>query len=270
MALRRNATEMPEHRARRRFSQNFLVDRNYIMRIVRAISLSEADHVVEIGPGLGALTASLLASAGRVDVIEIDRDAARLLQERFADQRLSIHCADFLEFDLCALGSDLRLVGNLPYHISTPILFAIDQVRDCVHDCHFMLQKEVVDRMVAAPGSADYGRLSVMLQSRWQIQKLFDVPPTVFRPQPKIWSSVVRMQPEQRATIADAAVFYRVVEASFSQRRKTLRNALRELAAEEDFTKTGIDPRRRGETLSVVEFAALANQVRARLNVSSG
>ena len=261
---------MPEHRPRRRFSQNFLIDRNTIARIVRALSLSEVDHVVEIGPGLGALTASLLASAGRVDVIEIDRDAARLLQERFPDRRLGIHCADVLEFDLCALGSDLRLVGNLPYHISTPILFAIDQTRGCVQDCHFMLQKEVVDRMVAAPASADYGRLSVMLQCRWQMQKLFDVPPTVFRPQPKVWSSVVRMQPEQRTAIADPAVFHRVVEASFSQRRKTMRNALRDLAVDQDFEKTGIDPGRRGETLSVEEFAALANQLRARLNVSSG
>ena len=261
---------MPEHRARRRFSQNFLIDRNYTARIVRAISVSEADHVVEIGPGFGALTAPLLAGAKRVDVIEIDRDAVRLLQERFPDQRLSIHCADFLEFNLCALGSDLRLVGNLPYHISSPILFAVDASRGCVQECHFMLQKEVVDRMIAAPASADYGRLSVMLQCRWQMQKLFDVPPTVFRPQPKVWSSVVRMRPEQRAVIADPDVFYRVVEASFSQRRKTLRNALRGLAADEDFKATGIDPGRRGETLSVADFAALANQLHAGLSASSG
>ena len=133
-----------------------------------------------------------------------------------------------------------------------------------------MLQKEVVDRMIAAPASADYGRLSVMLQCRWQMQKLFDVPPTVFRPQPKVWSSVVRMRPEQRAVIADPDVFYRVVEASFSQRRKTLRNALRGLAADEDFKATGIDPGRRGETLSVADFAALANQLHAGLSASSG
>lgn len=261
---------MPEHRARRRFSQNFLVDHNYTSRIVSAISVSEADHVVEIGPGLGALTAPILAVAGRVDVIEIDRDAARLLQQRFSNRRLSVRCTDFLQFDLCALGAGLRVVGNLPYHISTPILFAVDASRDCVQDCHFMLQKEVVDRMVAAPASADYGRLSVMLQCRWQMQQLFDVPPTVFRPQPRVWSSVVRMRPEQRAAIADQAIFHRVVEASFSQRRKTLRNALRGLAADEDFKTTGIDSGRRGETLSVAEFAALANQLHMRISASSG
>ena len=261
---------MADHRARRRFSQNFLVDRNCTARIVRAISPSGEDHIVEIGPGLGALTAPLLTDAGYLDVIEIDRDAARVLEERYSGRKLRIHCADFLEFDLCSLGPDLRLVGNLPYHISTPILFAIDGSRECVRDCHFMLQKEVVDRMVAAPASADYGRLSVMLQCKWQMQKLFDVPPTVFRPQPKVWSSVVRMRPGQRTAIADPAIFYRVVEASFSKRRKTLRNALRELAVEEDFEITGIDPGRRGETLSVADFAALANEMHTRLSASSG
>ena len=257
------------HRARRRFSQNFLVDRACIDRIVRSIAPSRGDHLVEIGPGLGALTEPLLDAVERMDAIEVDRDAARALEERFAGQSLSIHCVDFLEFELASLGSELRLVGNLPYHISTPILFAVDQSRDCVRDCHFMLQREVVDRMVAAPASADYGRLSVMLQCRWTIQKLFDVPPTVFRPQPKVWSSVVRMLPEQTVAISDATLFYRIVEAAFSKRRKTLRNALRGIAVEDDFIACDIDPGRRGETLSVADFAGLANQLSRRITASS-
>ena len=257
------------HRARRRFSQNFLVDRPYIHRIISAIAPSESDHIVEIGPGLGALTEPLLNAANRFDAIEIDRDVAQSLEERFTVRGLKVHRADILDFDLATLGTRLRVIGNLPYHISTPILFAVDQTRNCVNDCHFMLQREVVDRMVAAPGTAEYGRLSVMLQCRWQINKLFDVPPTAFRPQPKIWSSVVHMLPEENADIADAELFYRIVEAAFSKRRKTLRNALRELLIDADFEASDIDPGRRGETLSVTDFAALANQLRSRLNASS-
>lgn len=257
------------HRARRRFSQNFLVDRSYIDRIVRSIAPGRDEHVVEIGPGLGALTGPLLGLAGRIDAIEVDRDAARALEDRFSGRSLTVHCADFLDFDLASLGSGLRVVGNLPYHISTPILFAVDRSRECVRDCHFMLQKEVVDRMIAVPASADYGRLSVMLQCRWSIERLFDVPPTAFRPQPKVWSSVLRMQPARTVDIPDAALFYRIVEAAFSKRRKTLRNALREILTEEDFELSAIDSGRRGETLSVAEFAGLADTVARRLSVSS-
>ncbi|UCH48340.1 MAG: 16S rRNA (adenine(1518)-N(6)/adenine(1519)-N(6))-dimethyltransferase RsmA [Betaproteobacteria bacterium] len=257
------------HRARRRFSQNFLIDRVCIDRIVGSVAPTRGDHIVEIGPGLGALTEPLLDAVGHMDAIEVDRDAARMLEERFAGQSLSVHCVDFLEFDLASLGSDLRLVGNLPYHISTPILFTVNQSRDFIKDCHFMLQREVVDRMVAAPASADYGRLSVMLQCRWSIEKLFDVPPTSFRPQPKVWSSVVRMLPEQTIAISDAGVFHRIVEAAFSKRRKTLRNALRGLVSEEDFETCSIDPGRRGETLSVADFAGLANQLSRRITASS-
>jgi 16S rRNA (adenine1518-N6/adenine1519-N6)-dimethyltransferase len=252
------------YRARRRFSQNFLVDRNTISRIVGSIAPSRGDHIVEIGPGLGALTEPLLQVAGRLDVIEIDRDAARMLDQRFSGSGLIVHREDVLEFDLASLGTEMRLVGNLPYHISTPILFTVDKFRRNVRDCHFMLQKEVVDRMVAAPSSSEYGRLSVMLQCRWRIEKLFDVPPTVFRPRPKVWSSVVRMVPEENARVGEDGLFYRIVEAAFSKRRKTLRNALGELATDEDFTACGIDAGRRGETLSVAEFAGLAEQVQAR------
>ncbi len=257
------------HRARRRFSQNFLVDRSYIDRIVRSIAPCRDDHIVEIGPGLGALTEPLLDAAGRIDAIEVDRDAAATLEERFSGRPLTVHCADFLDFDLATLGNGLRVVGNLPYHISTPILFAVDRYQDRVSDCHFMLQKEVVDRMIAVPASADYGRLSVMLQCRWHIERLFNVPPTVFRPQPKVWSSVVRLQPSRTVDIVDAALFYRIVEAAFSKRRKTLRNALRQILTPADFEVSGIDPGRRGETLSVAEFAALANHAGERLSASS-
>ncbi len=257
------------HRARRRFSQNFLVDRSYIDRIVRAIAPCRDDHIVEIGPGLGALTGPLLDAAGRIDAIEVDRDAAAALKDRFSGRALTVHCADFLNFDLARLGDRLRVVGNLPYHISSPILFAVDRYQDCIRDCHFMLQKEVVERMVAVPASADYGRLSVMLQCRWHVEHLFDVPPTVFRPQPRVWSSVVRLQPARTVDIVDFALFYRIVESAFSKRRKTLRNALRQILTQADFEASGIDPGRRGETLSVGEFAALANRAGERLSPSS-
>ena len=256
------------HRARRRFSQNFLVDRACIERITRAVSPSPDDHIVEIGPGLGALTEPLLDAGARVDAIEVARDAARSLQERFADRALAVHCADFLDFDLAPLGHNLRVVGNLPYHISTPILFAVDQCRNQIRDCCFMLQKEVVDRMIAIPASRDYGRLSVMLQCRWRIERLFDVPPTVFRPQPKVWSSVLAMYPATTASVPETDLFYRIVEAAFSKRRKTLRNALREILEDADFDASGIDPGRRGETLSVAEFAALAENAGKRLTSS--
>jgi len=258
------------HRARRRFSQNFLVDRAYIDRIVSAVAPSRDDHIVEIGPGLGALTEPLLDAACRIDVIEVDRDAARVLEGRFPGRNLTVHCTDFLTFDLASVGTDLRVVGNLPYHISTPILFAVDRCRDQVRDCTFMLQKEVVDRMIAAPASRDYGRLSVMLQCHWRIERLFDVPPTVFRPQPKVWSSVVCMQPARTVSVSDAGLFYRIVEAAFSKRRKTLRNALREILTDADFEASGIDPGRRGETLSVAEFAMLADHAGKRFTSSSG
>ena len=155
------------HRARRRFSQNFLIDRGYIDRIVRSIAPRKHDHIVEIGPGRGALTEPLSAAVNQMDVIEIDRDEVHLLKQRYSREALTIHCADVLAFDFRSIGNRLRIVGNLPYHISTPILFAVDAIWDSVRDCHFMLQKEVVDRMGAAPATPEYGRLSVMLQYRW-------------------------------------------------------------------------------------------------------
>ena len=261
---------MQNHRPRRRFSQNFLIDRNYVDLIVRSIAPRKDDHIVEIGPGRGALTEPLLGAAGQMDAIEVDRDHVRLLEQRFSGKGLTMHCADVLAFDFRSIGDRLRIIGNLPYHISTPILFAVDAVRDLVRDCHFMLQKEVVDRMGAAPATPEYGRLSVMLQHRWKIAPLFDVPPTVFRPQPKVWSSVVRMLPAQTVNLRNANLYRRIVDAAFSKRRKTMRNALRELVLIEDFVACDIDPGRRGETLAVADFARLANQVSMRLNASSG
>lgn len=254
------------HRPRRRFSQNFLVDKAVVAATIRAILPQRDDHVVEIGPGLGALTSSLLDAVDRIDVIEIDRDAVSELQRQFGE-RLKIHQADALKFDLTGLGENLRVVGNLPYHISTPLLFRMDAVFGRIRDCHFMLQREVVQRMVAQPDTEDYGRLSVMLQYRWRIESLFDVPPTAFQPQPKVWSSIVRMTPwpEQPARAADEALFARVVAAAFSQRRKTLRNALRLIANDEDFATCAIDPGARGETLGVSEFVRIADCVASRL-----
>jgi 16S rRNA (adenine1518-N6/adenine1519-N6)-dimethyltransferase len=259
------------HRPRRRFSQNFLVDRGLAQRIVAAIDPRPAERVVEIGPGLGALTGPLLERLDALDAVEIDRDAAETLVAKFGTGRLRLHVADVLDFDFSSLGEPLRVVGNLPYHISTPILFRIDSLHAIVRDCHFMLQKEVVQRMAAAPDCAAYGRLSVMLQYRWRIEPLFDVPPTAFRPSPKVWSSVVRMCPQHAPRRAlDETLFARLVAAAFAQRRKTLRNALRAYLDESGMRDCGVDPQARGETLAVGDFVRLADAALARLNASSG
>lgn len=260
------------HRPRRRFSQNFLVDRNVVERIVQAIDPKPGDHVLEIGPGLGALTGPLLDRLPRLDAVEIDRDAARDLQTRFPGDRLRIVIGDALRLDLSRYGPELRLVGNLPYHISTPLLFRVDSFSRQVRDCHFMLQKEVVDRMAAAPGTAAYGRLSVMLQYRWRIEPLFDVSPGCFRPQPRVHSTVVRMLPHARLPYpaSDEAALFRVVTAAFGKRRKTLRNALRDLVSDTDLEAVGIDPGLRAETLGVGEFVRIADACVSGLSVSSG
>jgi 16S rRNA (adenine1518-N6/adenine1519-N6)-dimethyltransferase len=257
---------MEPHRARKRFGQNFLADPRYVSRIVDAVDPEPGDHIVEIGPGLAALTESLVARAGHIDAIEIDRDLAARLREQFTPAHLTLHEADALEFDLRSLGSDLRIVGNLPYNISSPLLFRIASVADAVRDVHVMLQKEVVARMTAQPGTADYGRLTVMLHAIFRVERLFVVPAGAFRPAPKVESAVARLVPlrEEAPAIADAALFSRVVSGAFMQRRKTLRNALSALADERTFAAAGIDPQSRGETLSVVDFVRLADAVRAR------
>jgi 16S rRNA (adenine1518-N6/adenine1519-N6)-dimethyltransferase len=252
-------------RVRKRFGQHFLTDRHYLARIVAAIAPRAGDSMVEIGPGPGALTEELARVVKPLHVIEIDRDLAAALRERFAADEVKVHEGDVLEFDLAALGENLRVVGNLPYNISTPILFRIAGIAERVRDATFMLQKEVVDRMVAKPDTADYGRLSVMLQYRFAMAVAVRVPPGAFTPPPKVDSAVVRMEPlrASRPRARDEALFARIVTAAFSQRRKTLRNATKGLLEAAHFDAAAVDPGRRGETLSVAEYIALADAASA-------
>jgi 16S rRNA (adenine1518-N6/adenine1519-N6)-dimethyltransferase len=257
---------MQAHIPRKRFGQNFLVDAHYVDRIVTAVDPRPGDNVVEIGPGLAALTARLIAGAGRIAAVEIDRDLAAGLRERFGPEALALTVADALDFDFATLGADLRVVGNLPYNISSPLLFHLADHADVVRDIHVMLQREVVARMTAGPGTKDYGRLSVMLQTRFAVTRLFTVPAGAFRPAPNVESAVARLVPlrDARPTIADAALFARVVAAAFGQRRKTLRNALASIADATAIEAAGVDPSARGETLSVAQFVGLANHLAPR------
>jgi 16S rRNA (adenine1518-N6/adenine1519-N6)-dimethyltransferase len=255
----------PGIRPRKRFGQHFLHDRGVITRIVRAVDPRPDQRLVEIGPGLGAITLPLLEVARRMDVVEIDRDVIPVLEERARTlgAELAVHEVDALEYDFRALRGDgppLRLVGNLPYNISTPLLFHLLDAADAVEDMHFMLQKEVVDRMAAAPDTADYGRLTVMLAARCRVEKLFEVGPGAFRPPPRVDSAVVRLVPHAEAPFAvpDAARFARVVASAFGQRRKTLRNALKGVVDDAGFASANVDAGRRAETLSPAEFGALA------------
>ncbi|HMA10324.1 MAG TPA: 16S rRNA (adenine(1518)-N(6)/adenine(1519)-N(6))-dimethyltransferase RsmA [Steroidobacteraceae bacterium] len=248
-------------RARKRFGQHFLHDPAVLQRIVQAVDPRPGEHLVEIGPGQGALTALLLERAGRIDAVEIDRDLAGLLRQRWP-RSLTLHEADALRFDFAALarerGGRLRIVGNLPYNISTPLLFHLLDAVDHVVDLHVMLQKEVVDRMAAAPGSADYGRLTVMLAPRLEVQWLFDVGPGAFQPPPRVWSAVARLRVRPVPLFPVPAAYGRVVAAAFSQRRKTVRNSLRAVVAPEAWEATGIDAGARPEVLAPAQFAALA------------
>lgn len=262
------------HQARKRFGQNFLHDPWVIQRILDAVSAQPDQHLVEIGPGQGAMTAGLLETAGALDAIELDRDLIVPLSEQFAGSPLRLINADALTFDLCSLleggkqpqprtptARRLRLIGNLPYNISTPLLFRFLEQAECVEDMHLMLQKEVVDRMTAEPGTKVYGRLSVMVQTFCSAQRLFVVPAGAFRPAPKVSSAVVRLRPHRPLPypLADPAWHARIVGAAFAQRRKTLRNSLSGLVTPEQMIELEIDPRARAETLSVAHFAALAN-----------
>jgi 16S rRNA (adenine1518-N6/adenine1519-N6)-dimethyltransferase len=249
--------------ARKRFGQNFLIDAQAIDAIVAAVAPRRDDLVVEIGPGLGALTAPLLQRLDHLHVVEIDRDIVARLRPRFPADRLSIHAGDALAFDfgdLAAGGRRLRVLGNLPYNISTPLLFHLARFAGQVCDMHFMLQKEVVERMVAEPDSAAYGRLSVMLQRRFVMERLLDVPPESFDPAPRVDSAVVRLIPRPFGELAAAAEarFAALVAAAFSQRRKMLRNALKGLVDEALFARLGIAPGARAETLSVADYVRLA------------
>ncbi len=248
-------------RAKKRFGQHFLTDAHIIARIVAAIAPKRGDTMVEIGPGPGALTAPLMERLDRLHAVEVDRDLAAALRARFDATRFILHEGDVLEFDFARVGERFRAVGNLPYNISTPFLFHLAQWADRLVDATFMLQKEVVDRMAAGPGTADYGRLSVMLQYRFDMHALFDVPPESFTPPPKVESAIVRMTPlpESRLRARDDTRFAALVTAGFGQRRKTLGNTLKPFLAAADIAACGIDPQRRAETLSVKEFVILAD-----------
>jgi 16S rRNA (adenine1518-N6/adenine1519-N6)-dimethyltransferase len=255
------------HRARKRFGQNFLHDPGVMDRIVHAIAPSAQDHLVEIGPGQGAITELLLPLVKRLDAVELDRDLVRLLQGRYAEKKhFQLHSADALKFDFCRLARDherLRVVGNLPYNISTPLLFHLLENSQCIRDMHFMLQKEVVERMVASPGSKIYGRLSVMLQIRCRVQMLFPIGPGAFQPPPRVDSAFVRLTPYENPLheVTDMALFSRLVTQAFSQRRKTLRNTLRGLASETIMESCGIDPSARAEQLRLEDFACISKAI---------
>ena len=254
------------HRPRKRFGQNFLHDPVVIGKIVSAVHPTSHDRLLEIGPGQGAITAPILAAAGELSVIELDRDLIRPLQARCAELgKLEVHNADALAFDYCQLVRDapLRVIGNLPYNISTPLLFHLLEQHHCIKDMHFMLQKEVVERMAAGPGSRQYGRLSIMLQYRCRVTHLFTIGPEAFDPPPKVESAFVRLEPFDRppVQVADEALFEQLVKQAFSQRRKTLRNTLRDMLDAATITTLGIDPSARAETLAIQDFATLANYI---------
>ena len=256
----------PRH-PRKRFGQHFLNDRGVIARIIGAFRPQAEDTVVEIGPGRGALTCELIPLCREVHAIELDRDLAAQLTREFAhEQRLCLHTADALTFQFNGIRpaqDRLRCIGNLPYNISTPLLFHLLEQLECMRDMLFMLQKEVADRMGARPSTKDYGRLSVMIQWRCRVEKLFDVEPDAFLPPPKVRSSLVKLEPHPRppVEVTEPQIFARIVRTAFAQRRKTLRNSLSEILAAEKFERLGIDSRRRAETLSLDEFARISNWV---------
>jgi 16S rRNA (adenine1518-N6/adenine1519-N6)-dimethyltransferase len=252
-----------KHLAKKRFGQNFLTDRAIITSLVDAISPKRDDVMVEIGPGLGALTKPLLNKLDLLHVVEIDRDIITWMEKEYLNLGIQIHNADALKFSLKSLATQVRVVGNLPYNISTPILFHLLDNLSHITDMHFMLQKEVVERMVASPSTSAYGRLSVMLQYKLQMSYLITVPPEAFDPAPKVESAFVRCVPHATLPFVanDDALFAKVVLAAFSQRRKTLRNTLKPFMSDEAFLAVNIDPQQRAENLSVAEFVRIANHL---------
>ena len=258
---------MTRHRPRKQLGQHFLHDSTIITRITAGFKATADDFVVEIGPGKGALTGELLRSGATLHAIELDRDLCAWLTTQFADNdRFILHQADALTFDYCQLSTanrPLRLIGNLPYNISTPLMFHVLEESDCIRDMCFMLQKEVVDRIRAQPGGKDYGRLSVMMQYHCMVEKLLDVAPGAFNPPPRVKSSVIRLVPytEPPVSVKDPKGFADVVRLAFSQRRKTLRNTLKPLINSDSIETLGIDAGRRAETLTLAEFAAIANTI---------
>lgn len=260
------------HRARKRFGQNFLTDQDIIERIVDSIGPQDSEAMVEIGPGKGAITRPLLARCKHLTVVELDRDLVSLLEknaQRWAqpDSHFEIISADALQYDFSALaerlGRQLRVVGNLPYNISSPLLFHLLTTAQHVKDMHFMLQREVVERLVAQPGSKRYGRLSVMVQWQCAANALFEVPATAFSPQPKVESAIVQLTPRAEDTLdrSLSKPLLQVVTAAFSQRRKTLRNSLSTLVNEEQLQQLGIDPKVRAEVVSISDYLNIAKCV---------
>ena len=260
-------SQFPQHKARKRFGQNFLHDAGVIDRIIRSIRPRETDHLVEIGPGQGAITSGLLASGARLDVVELDKDLHPILMGQFGFlDRFRLHKGDALKFnfrELAADGEKLRVVGNLPYNISTPLMFHLLDQSDCIEDMHFMLQKEVVQRLAATAGMNHYGRLGIMVQYHCRVEHLFDVGPGAFNPVPKVDSAIVRLIPH--ATLPhpadDVEVLEILVRDAFNQRRKTLRNTLKSLLSAEEIEAEGIDPGTRPEQVDLAGFVRLANRL---------
>ncbi|SSY80399.1 16S rRNA (adenine(1518)-N(6)/adenine(1519)-N(6))-dimethyltransferase RsmA [Alysiella crassa] len=252
---------MTEHKARKRFGQNFLQDTRIISDIVHAVRPQADDIVIEIGPGLGAITQPLTQKLNRLHVCEIDRDIIQFLKKQTFAEKLTIHEGDVLAFDFRQIQGKKKIVGNLPYNISTPLLFKLSEVADEVIDMHFMLQKEVVERMVAQPKSNDYGRLSVMLQYFFDMESLIDVPPESFQPAPKVDSAVVRMIPvaNRIGKAENFQHFSDLVKQAFHQRRKTLRNNLKDIASDDDLQAVGISPQQRAEEIAPECYVQLSN-----------
>lgn len=254
-----------KHLPRKRFGQHFLKDASVIAAIIDAISPKKTDLIVEIGPGLGAITHQLLTHLDLLHAIELDRDLAAHLKKNWPAEKLLIYQADALQFNFASITGEterkMRVVGNLPYNISTPLLFHLSDFISHIADQHFMLQKEVVQRMVAPPGSRTYGRLSVMLQWQYHMESLFDVPPFAFLPPPEVDSAVIRMIPRPCPLACDKAKLEKTVAQAFSQRRKILRNTLAPLFAENDLIDVGINPEQRPEDVSYEQFIALANRL---------
>lgn len=257
------------HAPRKRFGQNFLRDEGIIEAIARAIAPDKAQHLVEIGPGEGAITQALIASGCRFDAIELDRDLrTRLLASFSTYDNFTLHSADALKFDFASLqqgGQALRVIGNLPYNISTPLLFKLLDYGPLIADMHFMLQLEVVERLAAEPGNKSWGRLGVMAQFQCEVEQLFEVPPEAFFPPPKVQSAIIRLTPRQtpRWAQVDRESLAKVVSQAFSQRRKTLRNNFKNSLTDTQFETAGVDPQARAETLTIDHFVALASLSRS-------
>ena len=257
-----------KHIARKRFGQNFLTDQAVLHDIIAAIDPQADDAMVEIGPGLAAMTRLILERARQLHVVELDRDLVVRLNKEFDPARLVVHAADALKFDFNSIpvpqGQKLRVVGNLPYNISSPLLFHLAEIAPQVQDQHFMLQKEVVERMVAEPGSKAYGRLSVMLQWRYHMELMFIVPPQAFDPPPKVDSAIVRMIPLREQLACEQNDLEVVVTQAFSQRRKVIRNCLSPLFVESELIDAGVSPQARPEDVPLEQFVALANRHRQK------